>query len=355
MILVLNSGSLSEKLALFNEGLELIDSVNVDIHDSKERFECLARFLEKHKNLVPEIHTVGHRFVHGGQLYRETTLVDAEVMNNLSELENLAPLHNPPAIQGLKASTELLKARQVLVFDTAFHATLDPVHYTYPLPAEMRLRRWGFHGISYQWSLARAGELLNRDAHSLNLIACHLGGGASVCAIKDGVSIDTSMGFTPMEGLMMGTRSGSIDPGIILRLVQKHGHREVDHALNKASGLLGIAGSADMRSIEADLGNADALLAHEMYILSVRKYIFAMAANLQKLDALIFTGGIGFHSSKVRAGVCRENLLGLSIDSGLNELSGDRDISKGGPAILCIQANEELMIARACRIKLNQV
>lgn len=242
----------------------------------------------------------------------------------------------------------------MLVFDTAFHKTLDQAHYTYPIAKELgEFRRWGFHGISYQWSLERTAELLGKKPGELSLLVCHLGGGASICAIKNGVSVDTTMGFTPMEGLMMGTRSGSIDPGIILSAIKTLDSEKIDRALNKASGLLGVSGlSADMRTIEKAMsqGHVQAQLAHQMYVLSVRKNLFAMAANLETLDAVVFTGGIGYFDWQVRQGVCKQNLLGLELDSAANLQTGDRLISAAASRakIICIEAKEELMIARAC-------
>lgn len=354
MILVLNSGSLSEKFALFDlPQLHCIDSAAADVKNVEERYQCLADFCKRHEQA--QITMVGHRFVHGGSLYQNPTIVDSSVMQSLDKLQSLAPLHNPPAIQGLTASQQLFpQATQVLVFDTAFHKTLDQAHYTYPIAKELgEFRRWGFHGISYQWSLERTAELLGKKPSKLSLLVCHLGGGASICAIKDGVSVDTTMGFTPMEGLMMGTRSGSIDPGIILSAVKTLDEGRIDQALNKASGLLGVSGlSADMRTIEEAMsqGHAQAQLAHEMYVLSVRKNLFAMAANLETLDAVVFTGGIGYFGWQVRKGVCSHNLLGLELDLAANRQSGDRLISAGDSRakILCIEAKEEVMIARAC-------
>lgn len=342
-------------MALYEADADLrcIESVSVDVGSNEERFQAVADFCDKY----PQIKVIGHRFVHGGNLYRQPTLVDDKVLANLNELAGLAPLHNPPAIQGLKAARKLYpQAAHVLVFDTAFHSSLDAAHYTYPLSQDFNkrgFRRWGFHGISYQWSLERTAQLLGQEADKLCLLVCHLGGGASICAIKNGTSFDTTMGFTPMEGLMMSSRSGSIDPGIILRLQKDFSPEELDHGLNKESGLLGVSGlSSDMRVIEAAMqNNEQAALAHSMYIVSLRKHIFAMAAGLERLDALVFTGGIGFWGSKVREAVCRPNLLGFALDEECNKNGhGDRLISQEGSPyrIFCIEAKEELMIGRAC-------
>ncbi|PQV62670.1 acetate kinase [Abditibacterium utsteinense] len=308
-----------------------------------------------------EIDIVGHRVVHGGRDFRVPTRITNEVKIAIERLSPLAPAHNPAALAGIKAVEALLgDVPQVAVFDTAFHASLPDAAAIYPIPfewTEQGIRRYGFHGISHADCAARAAQILGRELDSLRLITCHLGNGCSLCAIQGGKSIDTTMGFTPLEGLMMGTRSGSIDPGITLYLLREKGVSadELDHILNRESGLKGVSGlSGDMREIDAARakGSPRALLAFEVYVHRLRAQIGAMLASLGGIDALIFTGGVGEHSAEVRAAVCEVfGFLGISLDSTKNESAPENeDIGSPESAVrvFVIGAQEDWAIAREC-------
>lgn len=313
-----------------------------------------------------EIGVVGHRVVHGGHDYEEATIVTLEVRAAIARLAVFAPLHNRADLEGMEAIDRILgQVPQVAVFDTAFHSRLPPAASTYPGPYEWiakGIRRYGFHGISHQYCAERAAHLLGRDLPSLRLITCHLGNGCSLAAIRGGRSVDTTMGFTPLDGLMMGSRSGAVDPGILIHLLRegKYSADNLEKVLNKQSGLLGISGiSNDMRQILAAMksGNARAQLAFELFVHRLRSYIGAMLASLGGLDAVAFTGGIGENSAEVRAAACEAfGFLGLSVDSGKNagpsqeELAADRDIaaSRSTIRVLVIRAREEWAIAREC-------
>src|SRR5215471_11616029 len=260
-----------------------------------------------------DIDIVGHRVVHGGQEYRESTFVTPEVKAAIERFAVFAPSHNPANLEGIKAVEQVLPSvPQVAVFDTAFHSHLPLASAVYPGPYEwfeQGIRRYGFHGISHQYCAQRTAQLLGRDLESLNLITCHLGNGCSLAAIQHGHSIDTTMGFTPLEGLMMGSRSGSVDPGILIHLLQHQGYtaEQLDQTLNKASGLQGVSGiSSDMRQIlkSMDEGNARAKLAFDVFVHRLRSCIGAMLAALGKLDALVFAAGIGENAASVIAAVC---------------------------------------------------
>ncbi|MBE9190924.1 acetate kinase [Gloeocapsopsis crepidinum LEGE 06123] len=310
---------------------------------------------------LAEIDIAGHRVVHGGQDYREATLITPEVKDTILLLSNFAPLHNPANLEGIEAIEQLLPSLpQVAVFDTAFHSQIPLSAAFYPGPYEwfeQGIRRYGFHGISHQYCAHRAATLLNRDLHSLRLVICHLGNGCSLSAIRDGVSIDTTMGFTPLEGLMMGSRCGSIDPGILIYLLRD---REVnadklDEILNYASGLKGISGiSQDMRQIKSAIasGNSRAQLAFDMYVHSLRKHIGAMLATLGGLDALVFTGGVGENQAQLRALACESfAFLGLNLDLDKNADSpGDTDIATADSQVrvLIINTQEDWAIATEC-------
>jgi len=308
---------------------------------------------------LDEITGIGHRVVHGGEQYAASVVIDDDVVKAIEKNAELAPLHNPPNLIGIREAQDALPGvKQVAVFDTAFHQTMPPAAYLYGLPYEMyekyRIRRYGFHGTSHRFVASRALELLKRSPDNTNIITCHLGNGASVTAIEHGLSIDTSMGFTPLEGLMMGTRSGDIDPAII-EFLEKRGYTasEVNSLLNKKSGLLGLSGiSNDLRDLEAEAakGNQRAVQALEVYAYRVRKYVGAYVANLVKVDALVFTGGIGQHGVRMRERIChRLENLGIFMDYGLNSTlgSGEGIVSSAfSPiAILVIPTNEELQIA----------
>ncbi len=308
---------------------------------------------------LSDIHGIGHRVVHGGEAFSASAVIDERVIHAIEDAAELAPLHNPANLTGIREAERLIPGlKHVAVFDTAFHQTMPPSAYLYAIPREFyekhRIRRYGFHGTSHRYVAARAHELLYRVPDNTNLITCHLGNGASVTAIEHGRSIDTSMGFTPLEGLVMGTRSGDIDPAI-LGYLEERGYtaRELLNILNKKSGLLGLSGiSNDLRDLEAavDQGNAHAGEALDVYAQKVRKYIGAYAAELVKVDGLVFTGGIGQHGVRMRERICtRLEHLGIVMDYGLNAQNGSREGIVSTPwsrtAILVIPTNEELQIA----------
>jgi acetate kinase len=306
-----------------------------------------------------DIAGVGHRVVHGGEQYAASVLIDDAVIAAVEKCVELAPLHNPPNLTGIREAQAVLPGtRQVAVFDTAFHQTMPPAAYLYGLPYELyekyKIRRYGFHGTSHRYVAARAIELLKRVPENTNIITCHLGNGASVTAIEHGRSIDTSMGFTPLEGLVMGTRCGDIDPAII-EFLENRGMspKEVNATLQKKSGLLGLSGiSNDLRDLEVEAakGNQRAIEALEVYAYRVRKYVGAYVANLVKVDALVFTGGIGQNGVRMRERIChRLENLGIFMDYGLNASRGSGEGIVSAPfspiAILVVQTNEELQIA----------
>ena len=309
-----------------------------------------------------EIDMVGHRVVHGGQEYQQATRITPDVKEAIANLSTFAPVHNPANLEGIEAINKILgnNIPQVAVFDTAFHSNLPLAAATYPVPYEwfeQGIRRYGFHGISHQYCAHRTAQLLGKDLASLRLITCHWGNGASLAAIRDGQSVDTTMGFTPLEGLMMGTRSGSIDPGILIHLLQHADYdaQKLDEVLNKASGLKGVSGvSGDLRQIliEIDKGNQRAKLAFDMYVHSLRKHIGAMLAALGGLDALVFTGGIGENSAAIRSAACEAfGFLGLKLDSQKNDASpADTDIAAADSAIrvFVVHTQEDWAIAQEC-------
>jgi acetate kinase len=306
-----------------------------------------------------EVEAVGHRIVHGGARFRQAVRIDAEVEWALRDLAALAPLHQAKSLAALDAVAEVLgDVPAVACFDTAFHATLPPAAYTYALPLAWRerweLRRYGFHGLAHASAAGRAAELLDRPLEGLRLVTCHLGAGASLAAVQDGRSVDTTMGFTPLEGLVMATRSGSVDPGLLLWLLESTGlgEREMAHALEHDSGLLALAGDGDMRVVlrSAARGDARAELALGVYIHHLRAGIAAMAAAMGGLDGLVFCGGVGQHAPEVRAEAAKGlGFLGVGIDFQRNEEpSGDRDVTAPGSAVstLVVKAREDLEIAR---------
>ena len=312
-------------------------------------------------NDLSEIDIVGHRVVHGGQDYHESTLISPDVKEAIARLSVFAPIHNPINLEGIEIVENLLpNVPQIAVFDTAFHTQLAPAAFVYPGPYEWLengIRRYGFHGISHQYCARRAAEILNRDLTSLRLITCHLGNGCSLAAIRGGVSVDTTMGFTPVEGLMMGSRSGSIDPGIIIHLLKQSDltSEKLDNMLNRNSGLKGISGvSGDMRQIVEAIsqGNERAQLALDIYIHRLRAGIGAMLASLGGLDALIFAAGVGENSAVVRAAACEAfGFMGLKLDGDKNQQSqGDGDIAAADSAVrvLVIHTQEDWEIAREC-------
>jgi acetate kinase len=301
---------------------------------------------------------VGHRVVHGGPTFHDSVVIDPKIRALLQDLTALAPLHQPPALQTLDAAQKKLpNVPHIAVFDTAFFAGLPAAAHVYPGPYEwykdFGIRRFGFHGISHSYCAKRAAELLKRD--DARLVICHLGGGCSASAVKDGKPVATTMGFTPMEGLMMGKRSGSIDPGILIHLQRAHEFtaEKLDHALNHESGLLGVSGvSSDYRKVEeaAEAGNERAMLALEMFSDRVTSTIGALAAAMGGIDAVVFTAGIGENSARLRASVCaRLGFLGLSLDESRNQkknLEGNIATDASHLRALVIHTREEQMIAR---------
>jgi len=303
---------------------------------------------------------VGHRVVHGGATYRQPARVTAQLKADLRELSELAPAHLPVNLQGIEAIERVLpQAPQVAVFDTAFHATLPAAAAAYPLPHSywtQGVRRYGFHGISHQYCGRRAAQLLGREAQSLQLITCHLGNGASLAAIRNGRCVDTTMGYTPLEGLMMGTRSGSLDPGILIHLMrQGYDADALERLLNQESGLKGLSEvSGDMRAVRESMeqDNKQAQLAFDVYCHRLRFHIGAMLASLDRLDALVFAGGVGENVPQVRAAGCQAlTCLGLQLDARQNQANpADADIAAADSPIrvLTVRTQENWAIARAC-------
>ena len=306
---------------------------------------------------LEELRAVGHRVVHGGERYSCAVLITPEVKRTIEELTELAPLHNSASLAVIAAAEQILPGiPQVAAFDTAFHSTLSDVARTYAVPRkwtrEWRIRRYGFHGLSHSYCAGRAAQIMGK--RNLRVVIAHLGNGASMSAVRDGVCVDTSMGFTPLDGLVMGTRSGSVDPGILVYALQRKGldGKALDNALNYESGLLGLSGiSSDMRQILSKLPhNADARLAVEVYVHRFRQTVGAMAATLGGVDALVFTAGVGERSQEIRKRVC-ENLgyLGLELDRKANETcKPDADIAtpRSSARILVVATREDLTIMR---------
>ena len=308
-----------------------------------------------------EIEGVGHRIVHGGETFSQSVLIDDEVLEQIEALSELAPLHNPANVTGIKAFRKVLKdIPSVAVFDTAFHQTMPESSYLYSLPyeyyKEYGIRKYGFHGTSHKYVSERAAAMIGRPLEQLRLISCHLGNGASIAAIQGGKSIDTSMGFTPLAGVTMGTRSGNIDPALLPYIMEKTGSTadEVLDVLNKRSGLLGVSGfSSDLRDIEseAEEGNERAELALEVFASRIHKYIGSYAARMSGVDAIIFTAGIGENSDVIRARVLRGlEFMGVYWDPSLNSLRTGEERFINYPhspvKVMVIPTNEEIMIAR---------
>jgi acetate kinase len=309
-----------------------------------------------------EIAAVGHRVVHGGERFKASVLIDDAVLRGIEDCFDLAPLHNPPNVKGYRAARELLgDVPQVAVFDTSFHQTMEPAAYLYALPYVLYqrhgVRRYGFHGTSHRFVSGRVAELLGRRGDAaLRLVTCHLGNGCSVTAVRGGASIDTSMGFTPLEGLVMGTRSGDMDPAIVLHVMRKEelGHWEMNALLNKHSGLIGLSGSSsDMRAVLEAEGRGDerARLAVDVFCYRLKKYIAAYAGALGGLDAVAFAGGIGENAPVVRARTLAGlEALGLRLDPARNAaaIGTESDLSEAGASArtFVVPTNEELVIAR---------
>ena len=339
--------------------------VKEEMKDHKDAIRLVLEALVDENNGViksmDEISAVGHRVVHGGEKYKESVVINDEVKANIEECFKLAPLHNPANMIGIKACEELMpNTPMVAVFDTAFHGTMPEDAYLYALPYELYekdgIRKYGFHGTSHKYVSRTCAEVMGRDIKDLKIITCHLGNGASLCAVKNGVSVDTSMGFTPLEGVAMGTRCGNIDPAIVTFLMKEEGLSvdEVNDLLNKKSGVLGISGiSSDFRDIEDaafNKGNRRAQLALRIFEYKIRTTIGAYAAAMGGVDAIVFTAGVGENGPETRE-KCLEGLefLGVEIDKEANNVRGKiREISKAGCNVkaFVIPTNEELVIAR---------
>ncbi len=353
-VLVVNAGSSSLKLSVL-DGEHLVASQEL----RAERTQIDANEVATAVAGLGRVEAVGHRIVHGGASYRGPARIDAEVVHRLTELSSLAPLHQAKSLAALEAVGGVLgEVPAVACFDTAFHATLPAAAHTYALPQDWRerwgLRRYGFHGLAHASAARRAAELIGRPLEGLRLVTCHLGAGASLAAVEDGRSVDTTMGFTPLDGLVMATRSGSIDPGLLLWLLEHTGlsEHEMAHALEHDSGLLALAGDADMRTVlrAAEQGDSRATLALAVYHHHLRAGIAAMTAAMGGLDSLVFCGGVGEHAAAVRAGAAEGlGFLGIGIDPHRNgDGDGDRDVTAQGSRVctLVVAAREDLEIAR---------
>jgi len=306
-----------------------------------------------------EIKAVGHRVVHGGEAFTGSVLINDEVIASIEKVADLAPLHNPPNLTGIRAAQHAMPSvPQIACFDTAFHNTIPQVAYMYALPYELYekfgIRRYGFHGTSHRWVARRAAEMLGKHKYGINCITCHLGNGSSIAAVKDGKSVDTSMGLTPLEGVVMGTRTGDFDPAILFYLADKgYSVADLNTLCNKKSGVLGLSGSSnDMRTLgeKAADGDKRAQLALDVFAYRVKKYIGAYTAVLGRLDAVIFTGGIGENATDVRAAICGElDQIGIELDPALNQnaVGSGIKISTGASRVqvLVIPTNEEVAIA----------
>lgn len=360
-VIVCNTGSSTLKLSLFaSAGEELAASVDVDWQGDSPGSVVRRALEELGAKGSGEIAGVGHRVVHGGARFCEAVRVTPEVESEIEALGELAPLHNPVALEAIRAMKAALPGvPQVAAFDTTFHAALPPAARTYAIPRawtrDWGLRRFGFHGLSHMYCAQRAAEMLGRA--NLRLVVAHLGNGASLSAVADGVCIDTTMGFTPLEGVMMGTRSGSVDPGLLLHVLRRRGvdAERLAQVLQHESGLLGVSGlSSDMRTVLAAVPtDPDAALAIEIYVHRVRQAIGALVATLGGIDALVFTAGIGEHAAEIRARVCeRLGHLGLALDVAANadpHLDADVATAASAARILLIESREDLAILRDTR------
>lgn len=361
-ILVINAGSSSVKFSVFDmeTGEQCFKSQIERVTDIEDAVASIPDVLEKAGQV--EIHAVGHRVAHGGEKFTAPSLLTDEVVAEIEACVPLAPLHNPPILAGIRMALATWDVPQIAVFDTAFHQTMPAHSYTYAVPEAWRdrgLRRYGFHGTSHQYILERAAEALGVAAGDLRLISCHLGNGASICAIDHGQSVDTSMGITPLEGLVMGTRSGDVDPGIFNYLNRNLGLSvaEIEDALYSDSGLKALSGvGQDMRDINVRVaeGDAKASLAIELYAYRVRKYIGAYAAAMNGVDVVVFTGGIGENDAAMRARICAGfEFLGLEFDPHANAAVNLEEFEAPqlqAPAsrvkVLVTQTREQWMIAR---------
>jgi acetate kinase len=355
-ILVVNAGSSSLKLRALDDEDIVVESTDLPApHDDRSGEEIGGAVRE-----FGQIDAVGHRIVHGGTDYSASVLIDDEIVARLHALVDYAPLHQPKSLAALSAVTDVLPdAPAVACFDTAFHAQLPAAASTYALPREWRIRwnlqRFGFHGLSHDYASRRVAEMIGRPREELRIVTAHLGAGASLAAVAGGHSVDTTMGFTPLEGLVMATRSGSIDPGLVLWLQEHAGmpSAELASTLEHRSGLLGLAGTADMKAIveRRAAGDGGATLAFDIYVHRLRSAIAAMAASMGGIDVLAFTGGVGERSATVRSAAGQGlEFLGVALDDP-EGATGDREITRSGAAVrtFVIEAREDLEIAREVR------
>ena len=390
-ILVINAGSSSLKYQLLNpetqqvlakglcerigidgkftykpqmEGKQVLDAIDIAMPTHSEAIQAvLDALVDKDNGVIgsmKEIDAVGHRVVHGGEAFNQSVLITDEVMKALEDCIPLAPLHNPANITGINACTAVMgkDVPQVAVFDTAFHQTMPAKAYMYALPYEYyekdKVRRYGFHGTSHKYVAGRAAAMLGKPIEELKLISCHLGNGSSVTAIDGGKSMDTTMGFTPLAGLPMGTRSGDLDAGILEYIMGKYGYdiKEMVSILNKKSGVQGVSGvSSDFRDLEkaAEEGNARAQLAEEKFAYEVKKYVGAYAAAMGGVDAIIFTAGVGENAASQRLAIASDlEFMGVKMDAEANSVRGKETVISAADSkvkVLLIPTNEELMIA----------
>jgi acetate kinase len=355
-ILVVNAGSSSLKLRVLDDEDTVVESADLPAPRDDGSGEEVGDAIR----LFGRIDAVGHRIVHGGSDYSASVRIDDEIVARLRDLVDYAPLHQPKSLAALSAVTELLPdVPAVACFDTAFHARLPAAASTYALPREWRirwnLRRFGFHGLSHDYASRRVAEIIGRPRAEVRTVTAHLGAGASLAAVAGGRSVDTTMGFTPLEGLVMATRSGSVDPGLVLWLQEHAGmpSAELASTLEHRSGLLGLAGTADMKAIveRRAAGDGDGALAFDVYVHRLKGAIAAMAASMDGLDALVFTGGVGERSTAVRraAGDGLE-FLGVALDDP-DGAAGDREITRDGASVrtFVVEAREDLEIAREVR------
>jgi acetate kinase len=361
-VLVVNAGSSTLKLALLDSADRLLGARELGAPSGRVDAGRLRGMLASEG--LDEADAVGHRIVHGGERFHRAVVIDADVERALRQLADLAPLHQSKSLAAVEAVSALLpNITAVACFDTAFHAAMPTSAATYALPSAWRerwsLRRFGFHGLSHSWIARRTPDLLSQSSSTLRIVSCHLGAGASLCAIAGGRSLDTTMGFTPLEGLVMATRSGSVDPGLLLWLLDHGGMppAALATALEHESGLLGLAGTDDMRQVieRAAVGDDMAELALDVYVHRLRAGIAAMTASLGGLDALVFTGGVGEHAPEVRARTASGlAFLGLAIDTVRNadaDADADIEITADGASVrtLVIRSREDLEIARQVR------
>lgn len=387
-ILVINCGSSSLKYQLFDMDNEevlvkgLVERIGIDgsrlkqekgddeyiiEEDMKDHTEAVKHVFDaitdKENGVISdlsEIDAVGHRFVHGGEKITKSVVIDEEVKKAVKEYSKFAPLHNPANMMGLEACEKLLpNVKNVAVFDTAFHQSMPKETYLYGIDykyyEEQAIRKYGFHGTSHDFITQKTAKVLEKDQNELNMISCHLGNGSSICAIKEGKSFDTTMGLTPLEGLVMGTRSGDLDPTVVTFLMNEYGYdtKKMDNVLNKESGVLGVSGvSSDFRDLEnaAKEGNERADIALKMFANRAKRYVAGYMAEIEKVDAIVFTGGIGENSATMRADIMKGfEQFGIKLDPEKNNVRGgchliSTDDSK--VKVFVIATNEELMIAR---------